>query len=207
MKAAEEAEERENRYRQELENALREQKLAMGAEWQKQELLIQQLRANLAKATSEKEKANSQAAMTRAGYIYVISNTGSFGRDVYRICMTKKSGDPDDYVNSMNPVVPFPFDIHLKFVSENALDTLAKLQQRFADRRVNKVRNERKGFFRVPLEEIIQAVEDIKQDGVLKNIHPIKTVQAYEYYQSQSIDRKEKQNLNSMNADLDNETA
>lgn len=110
--------------------------------------------------------------------------------------MTKKSGEPDDYVNSMNPVVPFPFDIHLRFVSENALDTLTKLQQRFSDRRVNRVRTERKGFFRVSLDEIIQAVEEIKQDGVLKNVHPVKTVQAYEYYKTQAIERKGKQNLN-----------
>jgi len=208
MKTAEEAEERENQYRQELENAVREKDLVMGMEKEKLELEIQQLRQNLAKATSDKEKANSQAAMTKAGYIYVVSNIGSFGRDVYRICMTKKGGDPDDYINAMNPVVPFPFDIHLKFVSEDALDTLARLQQRFSDRRVNKFRNERKGFFRVSLDEIIQVVEEIKQDtGALKNIYPVKVVQPYEYYKTQSIERKEKQILNSVNIDLDNETA
>jgi hypothetical protein len=190
MKEAEEAEDRENRFQQELENALKEQELSYGAEKERLEVQVQQLRQKVEQARSEKDKANAQAAMTKAGYIYVISNVGSFGRDVYRICMTKKSGDPDDYVNVMSPIVPFPFDIHLKFLSEEALDTLARLQSAFSGKRVNKARNERRGFFKVSLEEILQVVEEIKKEtGVIKSVHFEQAPSAYEYRRTQAIER------------------
>lgn len=191
MKKAEEAEERESRVQQEIENALREQELSHGIEKEQLEVQLQSLRRKLEKARSDKDQANEQAALTKAGYIYVISNIGSFGRDIYRICMTKKSGDPDDYVNSMAPYTPFPFDIHLKFVSENALETLAKMQQIFYDKRINKARNERRGFFYASLNEIIQVVEEIrKETGVIKGVKINRAPQAYEYRRTQAIERK-----------------
>ncbi len=209
MKAAEEAEERENTFRQHLEIAqikLREEKLVLGMEREKLELQIQQLQRKLAEATSDKEKANSQAAMTKAGYIYIISNVGSFGRDVYRICMTKKSGNPDEYISSMSPVVPFPFDIHFRFLSEDSLDTLNRLQQRFSSRRINKA-NERRGFFKVSLDEIAQAVEEIRKEGVLKNIHFERTPQAYEYRRTIAAERKDNQTSTSHGLYQNDETA
>lgn len=209
MKAAEEAEEREIQFQQELEVALQEQELSHGIEKEKLEVQVRQLKHKLEKARNEKEKANEQASLEKAGNIYVISNIGSFGRDIYRICMTKKSGDPDEYVSSMSPSTPFPFDIHLRFMSENALETLASLHKYFADKRVNKARSERKGFFKVSLEEIIESVEDIKQKtGHIKGVELVsKAPPAYDYRRSKAFERKVKENTESKEFESDSETA
>ena len=75
MKDAEEAEERENRFQQELDLALQEQDLSHGLEKEKLERQIHDLRRKLEKARSDKDKANEQASLEKAGYIYVVSNT------------------------------------------------------------------------------------------------------------------------------------
>ncbi|MBW4487964.1 MAG: DUF4041 domain-containing protein [Trichocoleus desertorum ATA4-8-CV12] len=193
LRKIEEAEERERRYQQELENALQEQALALGQENEQLEHQIQQLRQYIADATSDKEKAISRSVRIKEGYIYIVSNIGSFGRDVYRICMTRRRIDPDEYIGTTNPAVPFPFDIHFKFFSEDASDTLRRLHQRFHNRRVNKA-NERRDFFRVPLDEIVQAVEETKKEtGALKNIQFEKAPQAYEYRRTLAFERKDNQ--------------
>ncbi len=214
MKEAEEAAEKENQIQLEienaqleLENALQEQTLGYGIERDKLKLKIQQLNQDLERATSDKDKANAKAAMTKSGYIYVISNIGSFGRDVYRICMTKKSGNPDDYIKQMTPVVPFPFDIHLRFVSEDALDTFSRLKTAFDDRRVNKL-NERREFFSTSLEEIILAVENIKEEtGVIKSLYLEKVPQAMEHRRTQAIMKKNSQVPSEDRPNLNGETA
>ena len=92
-----------------------------------------------------------------------------------------------------NPSVPFPFDVHFKFFSEDASDTLRQLHQRFNERRINKA-NERRDFFRVSLDEIFQAVEEIKKEtGALKNIQFEKVAQAYEYRRTLASERKDNQ--------------
>ena len=123
--------------------------------------------------------------------------------------MTKRGGDPDGYVNDMAASTPFPFDIHLKFVSENALETRTELHQIFADRRVNKVRSERKGFFDVSLEEIISAVEEINQKaGHIKGVELIsKAPPAYDYRRSQAVERKGKEKVELQDFEINSETA
>ena len=188
-KQSEEAEERENRFQQELENALKEQKLSYGVEKEKLEIQVQCLRQEVEKAREEKEEANAQAAMTKAGYIYVVSNIGSLGRNVYRIWMTK-SNEPDKSIDIMSRAVPFPFDVHLKFISEEATDTMARLQSTFSDKRINKV-NERRGFFNASLEEILQAVKNIREEtGVIKSLQfEDQAPSAYEYRRTQAMER------------------
>jgi hypothetical protein len=200
LKKLEEAEEREQRFQQALDNALREKEAAFGKRNEKLEFDIQQLRQELAQAKSDREKANDAVESIKEGYIYVISNIRSFGRrDIYRICMTK-SRDPDTYVSIMNRTVPFPFDVHIKFLSEDISDTLSRLHQRFHDRRVNKA-NERREFFRASLDEIHKAVEEIRNEtGALKNIWFEKAPQDYEYPRTLAFDRKE-------SSISDNETA
>ena len=186
-----EAEENERQYRQELEIALRQQESVAKQERKQLEVQIEQLRQNLAKAISDKDAAISRSAMVKAGYIYIISNIGSLGRDVYRICMTKRSTNEDGYVKDMSPEVPFPFDVHFKFISEDASDTLHRLHERFKDRRVNAI-NLRREFFEISIDEIAQAVEDIKKEtGALKNIQYEKAPQALEYRRTIAIKRKD----------------
>ncbi|MBD2777597.1 GIY-YIG nuclease family protein [Iningainema tapete] len=137
--------------------------------------------------------------MIKSGVIFVISNIGSIGRDIYRISMTKSS-KPDEYVSVMTPVVPFPFDIHLKIFSEDAIDTLRLLHQRFYDKRVNIV-NERREFFRLSLDEIYRTVEEISQQtGALTILKNERVPQAYEY---RRIAAQKKQHSTSKDTDLE----
>ena len=211
VKEAEAAAERERRYQQDLEKAekaLQERALISEKERNQLEAEVQNLKNLIAKATGDRERATSRSKMIKSGVIYVLSNTGSLGRDVYRICMTKSS-KPDDYVREMTPIVPFPFDIHFRIESEDASDTLERLRTCFSNRRVNLI-NGRREFFRVSFDEINQAIDEIaKQTGVLKNIHCERVPEAYEYRRTVAAERRKGQDVNSVSSvsDLLNETA
>lgn len=100
-----------------------------------------------------------RAANQRAGYVYVISNIGSFGEDVYKIGMTRRL-DPMDRVDELGDAsVPFNFDVHAMIFSEDAPALEAALHKAFEDRKVNMI-NTRREFFHVTLEEIRQVIKD-----------------------------------------------
>lgn len=106
---------------------------------------------------SENEKAmqnvDYREANKRAGYVYIISNIGAFGEDVYKIGMTRRL-DPMDRVNELGDAsVPFSFDVHALIFSEDAPALEAALHKAFESKKLNKI-NARREFFRVPLEEI-----------------------------------------------------
>ncbi len=104
-------------------------------------------------------------ANQRAGYVYVISNIGSFGEDVYKIGMTRRL-EPLDRIDELGSAsVPFQFDVHAMIFSDDAPGLEAKLHQRFDDKKVNMV-NGRKEFFKVPLPEIMQAVKEYHAQAV-----------------------------------------
>ena len=114
---------------------------------------IKELELKLEEAHTKKEKALSMAQQTKRGHVYVISNIGSFGDNLYKIGMTRRL-EPVDRVKELGDAsVPFPFDIHAMIFSENAPDLEKSLHNTFNDRRVNKI-NTRKEFFHVTLEEI-----------------------------------------------------
>lgn len=93
----------------------------------------------------------------RAGYVYVISNIGAFGENVYKIGMTRRL-DPMERVYELGDAsVPFRFDVHAMIFSDDAPKLEAALHQAFADRRVNMV-NTRREYFRVSLDEIKEVV-------------------------------------------------
>lgn len=111
----------------------------------------------LNKQYSETEKAiadvDYRAANHRAGYVYVISNIGSFGENVYKIGMTRRL-DPTERVDELGDAsVPFDFDIHAMIFSEDAPALEAALHKAFEDKKLNLV-NHRREFFNVTLEEI-----------------------------------------------------
>ena len=98
-------------------------------------------------------------ANQKAGYVYVISNIGAFGEGVYKIGMTRRL-DPQDRVDELGDAsVPFTFDVHAMIFSDDAPKLEAALHNAFADKRVNMVNN-RKEFFRVPLEDIEKVVKE-----------------------------------------------
>lgn len=118
---------------------------------------IEKLEQALREAQSRAERAQSMAQQTRCGYVYVISNIGSFGEGVYKIGMTRRL-DPMERVTELGDAsVPFPFDVHAMIYSEDAPGLEAALHRAFERKKLNMV-NGRKEFFRVSLEEIKRLV-------------------------------------------------
>ena len=121
-------------------------------------------------------------ANKRAGYVYVISNIGAFGENVFKIGMTRRL-DPMERVDELGDAsVPFKFDVHAMIFSDNAPQLEAALHKAFEDRKVNMVNNKRE-FFRVSIEEI----EEVVKKNYDKTVDFIKTPQAEQYRESMRI--------------------
>ena len=121
-------------------------------------------------------------ANKRAGYVYVISNIGSFGENVYKIGMTRRL-DPMERVDELGDAsVPFKFDVHAMIFSDDAPALETALHHAFENRKVNMV-NARREFFNVTLDEI----EDVVRKNYDKTVDFIKIPQAEQYRESQKI--------------------
>ena len=179
QKQEEEREEREaqREYERAIKKALKdeekaqealEQKKREMAEAQTQEKIqklqeqIQGLEKALVEARELRERAMSMAQQTKIGYVYVISNIGSFGKDVYKIGMTRRLDPMERVLELSNASVPFPFDVHTFIYSEDAPALEADLHRRFDAKKVNSI-NYRKEYFHVTLDEIKAA---LKEKGV-----------------------------------------
>ena len=111
-------------------------------------------------AEEKGQRAMSMAQQTKAGHVYVISNVGSFGENVYKIGMTRRL-DPTERVDELGDAsVPFPFDIHGMIHFNDAPTAESQLHRLFVMGQVNKT-NFRKEFFRANLEDIKSAVEKL----------------------------------------------
>lgn len=118
-----------------------------------------ELVAQLNKIDKEFADVDYREANQRAGYVYVISNIGAFGENVYKIGMTRRL-DPQDRVDELGDAsVPFNFDVHAMIFSNDAPKLEAALHNAFADRKLNFV-NQRREFFNVTLDEIKQVVRE-----------------------------------------------
>lgn len=118
---------------------------------------IKELEEKLRELETVKEDVLQRELNTRAGYVYVISNIGSFGEDVYKIGMTRRL-EPMDRIKELSSAsVPFEFDVHAMIFSEDAPTLENQLHTHFRKNEVNKV-NQRKEFFKVSLDEIEKVV-------------------------------------------------
>lgn len=158
-----EAQKEEERAQKALEKAEEKLKSAHGAELDKLNEQIAKLKESLEEAKRNMERAKSMAQMTKSGYVYVISNIGSFGEDIYKIGMTRRL-EPMDRVRELgNASVPFNFDVHAMIYTENAPELETTLHKEFYDHRVNKV-NDKREFFKVNLEKIKDVAQKHKGD-------------------------------------------
>ena len=157
-KAREDAEKEEARYQKALEKARQEADAATGAQLSKLTEQIASFEAKLDEARKAKLRAIARAQLTKSGFVYVISNIGSFGEKVFKIGMTRRM-EPMDRIRELGDAsVPFPFDLHVMLYSDNAPELEGALHELFGDRRVNLV-NARKEFYRdVELAEIEEFV-------------------------------------------------
>jgi len=110
------------------------------------------LRAQLADVDRAIEEVDYRAANIRAGYVYVISNIGSLGEQIVKVGMTRRL-DPQDRVRELGDAsVPFRYDVHALFFSDDAVGIETSMHQRLADRRVNRVNLRREFFYATPHE-------------------------------------------------------
>jgi hypothetical protein len=147
----------------------------------KYELELQQLQEDLGEAILKGQRAMSMAQQTKMGHVYVISNVGSFGENIFKIGLTRRL-EPLDRVKELGDAsVPFSFDVHAMIHSDNAPSLERELQLHFKDFQVNKV-NPRKEFFNLSLTEIKNKVESMDL-----NTHWTMKSDAKEYRESLQI--------------------
>ncbi len=119
---------------------------------------LQEIYDSILEINQSIEDLNEREANQRVGYVYIISNVGSFGENIYKIGMTRRL-EPQERVNELSGAsVPFKFDVHAMIFTEDAPSLEKALHKHFSDRRVNLV-NMRKEFFRVSLKEIEEYVQ------------------------------------------------
>ena len=120
---------------------------------------IHELEEKIKELEKEQTSVAEREANAKAGYVYVISNIGSFGKDIYKIGMTRRL-EPMDRINELSSAsVPFAFDVHAMIFSTDAPELESKLHQIFDKNCVNRI-NTRKEFFHVSLDKIEEAVKD-----------------------------------------------
>ena len=117
------------------------------------------LESELSEIDKAKKDVDYREANQRAGYVYVISNIGSFGEGIFKIGMTRRL-NPMERVRELGDAsVPFNFDVHAMIFSDDAPGLEAALHKRFDSKKLNLV-NQRREFFKCSLEEIKQAIYD-----------------------------------------------
>lgn len=152
------------------------------------EAKLAELHEKLQAAEEKSQRALSMAQQTKSGHVYVISNIGSFGEEVFKIGMTRRL-EPKDRIRELGDAsVPFEFDIHAMLYSEDAPGLERTLHRRFLRKQVNKV-NPRKEFFRVSLQDIRSEIETMGLPA-----HWTMTADAHDYRESLRIEQQIQEN-------------
>jgi hypothetical protein len=191
--AQREAEKEEANYQKALDKARKEIEVATGEKHDKLQSQIEKLEIELKEAQEKKERALSMAQQTKRGHVYIISNIGSFGENVYKIGMTRRL-EPTDRVKELGDAsVPFQFDIHAMIYSDEAPRLENELHKAFTNKKVNML-NYRKEFFNVTLDEIEQQIKDIGIDAEFSRLP-----EAMEYRETLAI-------LDKLNSQVESKT-
>jgi len=168
----------EQREQAKLQKELDEQRRKMEKEQNHYQTALNRLQAQLAQHPDDPDLLNKmneldshlsdidkalndidyRQANMKAGYVYVISNIGAFGENVYKIGMTRRL-NPQDRVDELGDAsVPFNFDVHAMIFSDDAPALEAALHRAFENRKLNMV-NQRREFFYVTLDEIKEVIK------------------------------------------------
>ncbi|WP_226035506.1 DUF4041 domain-containing protein [Aquibacillus saliphilus] len=166
------------KYQDQLENASDEMKKDL-------EDKIKEVMERMEELNKEKESVDFREQNARAGYVYIISNIGSFGENIYKIGMTRRL-EPNERVKELGDAsVPFTYDIHGMIFSNDAPTLENTLHHEFNDKRMNLV-NLRKEFFKVSLKEIEETVK-AKHNKVVEFT---KLAEAEDWRKSEQIRKK-----------------
>lgn len=174
-------EQEEQKYNTEIEKIKAQIETAASSEIELLNAKILELQSKLSDVAIKKDEITS-LQNGKAGTVYIISNLGSFGENVFKVGMTRRM-NPQDRVNELGDAsVPFKFDVHSFIFSEDAVSLENKMHKILESKRVNKV-NSRKEFFNVSIDELEQIVYEIEPTAEFN-----KTMLAEEYRQSISSD-------------------
>jgi hypothetical protein len=178
-----EAQQEEEIIKKALDKARLESEVATAEQKASLEEQVATLSQKLAEAEAKNQRAISMAQQTRKGNVYIISNVGSFGGDVFKIGMTRRL-EPLDRIKELGDAsVPFAFDIHAMISSDDAPALENMLQTEFDDLRVNRV-NYRKEFFRLPVERLRTF---LAEKGIQASFTMAAT--AHEYRETQALNK------------------
>jgi hypothetical protein len=199
-RAIQEAQRDEQRIREAMAKARAEAEQSTIADRTRLEAHIALLNQQLTDAEARNQRAISMAQQTRAGHVYIISNIGSFGENVFKIGLTRRL-DPLDRIKELGDAsVPFEFDVHALIRSNDAPALESLLHHAFDDLRLNKV-NFRKEYFRVPLNRIREVLDEKGLEASFTML-----AEAREYRETQAIERmspEERQRYYDRHADED----
>lgn len=141
-----------------------------------------EIESHLSSLDKAMEDIDYRQANKRAGYVYIISNIGSFGENVYKIGMTRRL-DPMERVDELGDAsVPFKFDVHALIFSDDAPALETALHHAFENKKVNMI-NGRREFFNVTLDEI----EEVVKVNYDKTVEFVKVPEAEQYRETQKI--------------------
>ena len=163
MKEIEEARKKIDKERKHYENALEQiNKQIEQAENENIEELLKkkdEILKHLDKIDDDIKQIDYREANSKAGYVYIISNVGAFGENIYKIGMTRRL-DPQERIDELGDAsVPFNFDVHAMIFSADAPKLEASLHKAFENKKVNMV-NQRREFFNVSLDEIKKVISE-----------------------------------------------
>lgn len=183
-KVQKEIEEERKRLKKEqthYENALKTVLSQIEKNGETEELLAKksQLESQIDDTTKAIQDVDYREANRKAGYVYIISNIGAFGENVYKIGMTRRL-DPNERIYELSDAsVPFNFDVHAMIFTEDAPALETALHNAFQDKKLNKI-NARREFFAVSLDEIKSEV----RKNFDKTVEWIDVPEAEQYRQS-----------------------
>lgn len=146
---------------------------------------LEEIKQKLLEAEEKGQRALSMAQQTKRGHVYIISNIGSFGENIFKIGLTRRL-EPLDRVKELGDAsVPFTFDVHAMIHSEDAPRLEKELHETFNLDRVNRI-NYRKEFFSIPITEIKSKIDTMNLET-----HWTMKAEALEFKESIQMKKRE----------------
>ncbi len=200
---------REREVQQAIEVAAREKRLveealavAIAQAHGEHAVEVDRLREQLAEAEAKSVRAMSEAQKTKKGNVYVISNIGSFGENVFKIGLTRRL-KPQDRIDELGSAsVPFPFDVHMMIPADDAPALEHELHRALHRSQVNRA-NPRKEFFRATLAEICAAAK--AQNVDMDRVEYLAVPEATQYRQSLNMTDADQDRADELDAEIDDE--
>lgn len=200
---------REREVQQAIEVAAREKRLveealavAIARAHGEHAVEVDRLREQLAEAEAKSVRAMSEAQKTKKGNVYVISNVGSFGENVFKIGLTRRL-KPQDRIDELGSAsVPFPFDVHMMIPAEDAPALEHELHRALHRNQVNRA-NPRKEFFRVTLDEICAAAKAQHVD--MDCVEYLAVPEATQYRRSLNMSDADQDRADDLDAEMNDE--